>query len=114
MTVTIEIEPLPGTAIAEEKEVARFLREELIKPALRRDEEVELDFVRAQVVTQSFIHALLAEVICRFEEKALDLLVFAHCSDEAAQVIRTVIDYTFMALDEGTPETGRGHNGIGS
>lgn len=100
MTVTIEIEPLPGTSIAEEKEVARFLREELIKPALRRDEEVELDFARAQVVTQSFIHALLAEVICRFEEKALDLLVFAHCSDEAKQVVDTVINYTFMALDE--------------
>lgn len=109
MTVTIPIEPLPGTSIAEEKEVARFLREELIKPALRRDEEVELDFARAQIVTQSFIHALLAEVICRFEEKALELLTFAHCSDEARQVVETVIDYTFMALDEGASENGGGN-----
>jgi hypothetical protein len=109
MTVTIEIEPLPGTSIAEEKEVARFWREELILPALRRDEEVELDFERTQVVTQSFIHALLAEVICRFEERALELLEFRRCSSDVRQVIETVIDYTFMALDEGSSKIGGVH-----
>jgi hypothetical protein len=101
VTQQVTIEVLPGTGIAEEKEVARLHREEVIKPALRAGEVVEIDFANAQIVTQSFIHALLAEPICRFGEKALDLLVFKNCSDQVKQIIRTVIEYTFMAIEEG-------------
>jgi len=101
MTRYITIEVLPGTGIAEEKEFARLLREDVIKPSLRADEEVEIDFSQAQIVTQSFIHALLAEPICRFKENALDLLIFKHCSEQVQQIIRTVIEYTFMAIEEG-------------
>src|SRR5690349_10948558 len=104
MTQYIAVDVLPGTTIAEEKEVARYYREEMIKPALRRDEDVELDFSKAEIVTQSFIHALLAEPIYRFGDKALELLVFRHCSEQVEQVIRTVIEYTFMAIEEGSAE----------
>jgi hypothetical protein len=101
MTRYITIEALPGTGIAEEKELARLLREDVIKPSLRTGEEVQIDFSQAQIVTQSFIHALLAEPICRFKEKALDLLIFKHCTEQVQQIIRTVIEYTFMAIEEG-------------
>ena len=101
MTQYIAIEVLPGTGIAEEKELARFWREEVIKPALRVDEEVVIDFVKAEIVTQSFIHALIAEPICRFGQQALDLMIFKNCSDQVQQIIRTVLEYTFMAMEEG-------------
>jgi hypothetical protein len=95
------IEPLPGTGIAEEKEVARQIREEVIKPALREGEEVVIDFDKTDITTQSFIHALLADPICRFGEKALDLIVFKNYSEQIKQIITTVIEYTFMAIEEG-------------
>jgi hypothetical protein len=104
VTRYLSIDVLPGTGIAEEKELARLLREDVIKPALRAGEEVEIDFAKAEIVTQSFIHALLAESICRFGQNALDLLVFKNCSETVQQVIRTVIEYTFMALEEGGDE----------
>jgi hypothetical protein len=97
----ILIEPLPGTGIAEEKEVARQLREEIIKPALREGEEVVIDFGKTEITTQSFIHALLAEPICRFGDKAVDLLVFKNYTEQIKQIITTVIEYTFMAIEEG-------------
>lgn len=74
-------------------------------------EEVEIDFAKAEIVTQSFIHALLAESICRFGQNALDLLVFKNCSETVQQVIRTVIEYTFMALEEGGDELNQGLRG---
>jgi STAS-like domain of unknown function (DUF4325) len=101
VTEQIKIEVLPGTGIAEEKDVARLLREDTIKPALRAAEDIEIDFANAEIVTQSFIHALLAEPICRFGDKALDLIVFKNCSEQVRQIIRTVIEYTFMAIEEG-------------
>jgi hypothetical protein len=104
VTQHISIEALPGTAIAEEKELARYYREEVIKPAVRAGEEVEIDFAKAEIVTQSFIHALLAEPICRFGDTALELLVFKNCSRQVQQIIRTVIEYTFMAIEEGDPD----------
>jgi hypothetical protein len=108
VTEHITIDVLPGTGIAEEKEVARLHREEVIKPALRAGEVVEIDFANAQIVTQSFIHALLAEPICRFGDRALDLLVFKSCSEQVKQIIRTVIEYTFMAIEEGRASNGEG------
>jgi hypothetical protein len=101
MTQYILIEPLPGTGIAEEKEVARHLREDIIKPALREGQEVVIDFDKTEIVTQSFIHALLAEPICRFGQKALELLVFKNYTEQVKQIINTVIEYTFMAIEEG-------------
>jgi hypothetical protein len=76
------IEPLPGTGIAEEKEVARQIREEIIKPALREGEEVVIDFSKTEITTQSFVHALLADPICRFGDEAVDLLVFKNYSEQ--------------------------------
>lgn len=101
MSEYILIEPLPGTGIAEEKEVARHIREDIIKPALREGEEVVIDFDNTEIATQSFIHALLADPICRFGDKALDLIVFKNCSEQIKQIISTVIEYTFMAIEEG-------------
>ena len=101
MSEYVRIVSLPGTGVAEEKEVARQIREEVIKPALRAAEEVVIDFDGTQIATQSFIHALLADPICRFGETALDLVVFKNCSEQIKQVISTVIQYTFMAIEEG-------------
>jgi hypothetical protein len=95
------IGPSPGTGIAEEKEVARQIREEVIKPALRAGEEVVIDFDKTEITTQSFIHALLADPICRFGDTAVDLLVFKNYTEQIKQIITTVIEYTFMAIEEG-------------
>ena len=57
---------------AENKDIARKLRTEIIIPNLSRDNIVEIDFSGVDGVTQSFIHALIAEPIRKFKDKALE------------------------------------------
>jgi STAS-like domain of unknown function (DUF4325) len=76
------------------KDVARDLREQKIAPALQRGEEVALDFAGIDLATQSFIHALVSDLIRRDDLHALDRLVFEHCADDVQSIIEIVVDYS--------------------
>jgi hypothetical protein len=78
---------------AENKEVARRLRLDIIAPAIESGEVVELDFAGVTIATQSFIHALLGEVIRSQPEQALELLAFKNCSAAVKSTITLVADY---------------------
>ena len=68
---------------AENKEKAKSLRVRKISPALKRAEQVEIDFDRVSLATQSFLHALIAAPIRSNDYDALDLITFSNCSDNA-------------------------------
>lgn len=95
---------------AGDKDQARELRERYVVPALRDGREVELDFDRIEVATQSFIHALISAPLRRSGEDGLDYLVFVQCGEAVQAVIETVVDYTLSgSLESGdgtTHETG--------
>lgn len=89
----IRIFDLAG-AFAEDKDAARKIRVENILPSLQKSEAVVLNFGKVAVATQSFIHALVSEVLRSQGEKALELLEFKSCNPTVKSVILTVIEYS--------------------
>ena len=78
---------------AENKDVARDLREKIVLPSLSSKQEVVMDFTGVTGTTQSFIHALISEAIRKHGSTSLDLMVFKGCEPEVREVIETVIEY---------------------
>jgi len=85
--------------IAENKDWARDARIGRILPALRKGEEMRLDFSRVKVATQSFVHALIAEAIHLHGQTALELLAFHRCSPQVQEAIKTVVTYSMRARE---------------
>ena len=84
---------------AENKDVAKQLRETLIIPALRDGQQVIVDFGQVSGTTQSFIHALISGPIRKFRSIALDNLIFKNCNTEVQSVIRIVFAYMQESAD---------------
>ncbi len=80
-------------AFAENKDIARDIRIQEIVPALERNEEVILDFVKVDAATQSFIHALISDVFRKYGNEVLDRLVFKTCNEKVQKIIGIVVDY---------------------
>jgi uncharacterized protein DUF4325 len=91
MTV-ISMFPLVGN-FAENKDMASRIRIEKVIPAIEMQEEVTLDFQGIDSATQSFIHALISELIRKFGIEVLDLIEFKNCNDVVKQIICIVVDY---------------------
>lgn len=84
-------------AFAENKDVARTLRQELLLPALQRKEEVTIDFTDVEGATQSFVHALISEPF-RTHEDFLDKVSFKGCAPAVKAIIQIVVDYLQESL----------------
>lgn len=84
--------PSVGT-FAENKDVARDIRLEKIIPALEKGEEVILDFEKIEGATQSFIHALISDVMRKKGNEILDRISFKSCNPTIKKIIQIVIDY---------------------
>ena len=78
---------------AENKDIAKEIRVKQIFPALEKGEEVVLDFGMVDSATQSFVHALISEVIRRYGFDAVDKLLFKNCNETVKKIIEIVIDY---------------------
>lgn len=78
---------------AENKDIARDIRKRQIEPALDKSQSVILDFKDVDGVTQSFIHALISEVIRVHTSDVLDRLLFKNCNDDVKGVVSIVVDY---------------------
>jgi hypothetical protein len=83
---------------AENKDVARDIREEHIIPSIEKGKEVILDFGGVESTTQSFIHALISEPIRKYNGEAMKLMVFKNCNDNTKEIITIVADYMQSAL----------------
>lgn len=84
---------------AEDKDMAAVIRDEELRPALERGEAVRLDFEGVTGATQSFVHALISDLIRRSGAEVLDQLEFANCSGTVQSVIEIVAEYSQYDVD---------------
>lgn len=89
----IKVQDLCGH-FAENKDIARELREKHIKIWLESGESIILDFYGIDSSTQSFVHALLSEIFQIKGEAMLDLFEFKNCNKAIKSLITTVINYS--------------------
>jgi hypothetical protein len=90
--ITVEMLSFAGT-FAENKDMARKLRLGTIRRALNQDARVILDFTGIESTTQSFIHALISELIREFGINVLDSIVFKGCNDSVKSLVSIVTEY---------------------
>lgn len=95
MTYTINILSHLGS-FASNKDIARNLRQSEILPRIERGESVILDFTGVDGTTQSLIHALIAEPLQLYGQKALNLLQFKSANSLLKTLISLVIDYSLI------------------
>lgn len=89
---------------AENKDAARTLREKTLRPALAAEEKIVLDFAGVGFATQSFIHALLSDLIRSIGPDILDFITFRGCNENVAGLISIVVEYTQDSLEPTEPE----------
>ncbi len=80
-------------SFAENKDLAREIRIKKIIPALEKKQEVILDFDRVDSITQSFIHALISDLIRKYGTEVLDKISFKNCNETVRKIINIVVDY---------------------
>jgi uncharacterized protein DUF4325 len=112
----LEVKVKPGVGgFAEDKDEAKRLRVETILPALNAGSIVVLDFGDVKFSTQSFVHALVGEVLQRFKESALEKLEFRSCSPQLKSLVQLVVDYSLGGFStEGVLKGGPKQNGATS
>ena len=88
----IKLKKLVGT-FAENKDIAQEIRVKSIMPALEKGKEVILDFEGIDGATQSFIHALISDIIRRYGSEALDKISFKNCNETIRKIISIVAEY---------------------
>ena len=89
----LEIEELCGS-FAENKDQARELRENAIKPALKKGLKITIDFTGVDSSTQSFVHALISAVFREEGESILRSVRFKGCNKAVQSLITTVVNYS--------------------
>lgn len=81
-------------AFAENKDKARALRLQDIVPALEQRQDVVLDFDGVDAATQSFIHALISEILRQYGSGILERITFKSCVPAVRKMIEIVVEYT--------------------
>jgi len=80
-------------AFAGNKDIARNIRLNEILPYLNDENRIVLDFQNVESATQSFIHALISDVIRQKGIKVLDQLYFKNCNQTIQKIISIVTEY---------------------
>ena len=80
-------------SFAEDKDVARKIRVEIILPALDKKDKVILNFKDVESATQSFIHALISDIIHKKGAESLNNIYFRNCNEVIKKIIEIVTDY---------------------
>lgn len=78
---------------AENKDIAKDIREKKIEPEIKNGATVTIDFASITSATQSFIHALISNVIREYGVDVLDRLLFKNCNEKVKTIIMIVVDY---------------------
>jgi anti-anti-sigma regulatory factor len=96
---TIKMFELVGD-FGEDKDAAAKLREEEIKPEVKNGLSIIIDFSGVTLVTQSFIHALISDVLRTGGEQVLELVNFNNCSEVVRGIISTVVQYSLDTMPQ--------------
>ncbi len=99
---SIEIATSAGS-FAENKDIARDLRENFILPTLEKGGEIILDYAGVSTTTQSFTHALISETMRRFGVDVLDKITFKNCNSDVKKIINIVVEYMQGNMDSPIP-----------
>jgi hypothetical protein len=83
----------------EDKDAAAALRESTIKPFVDQKELVVIDFDKVTLVTQSFVHALISDVLRTQGEEARDYMEFKNCHGNVQGIIETVVQYSLDTIE---------------
>lgn len=75
------------------KDIAREIRLNKILPILTKKDNLTLDFNGVDSATQSFIHALISEVIRQNGIEVLDRIYFEGCNETVKKIIEIVTEY---------------------
>ncbi len=78
---------------AENKDIARDIRFKKLIPALAKNKNIVLDFKNVEGATQSFIHALISDLIRKYGSEVLEKIQFKSCNDTVKAIITMVTDY---------------------
>lgn len=78
---------------AENKDIAREIRLKRLIPALEKNQQIILDFENIDGATQSFIHALISDLIRKYGNEVLDKLEFKSCNNTVKAIVTIVVDY---------------------
>lgn len=78
---------------AENKDSAREIRLKKLIPSLDKNETIILDFEKVEGATQSFIHALISDLIRKYGNEVLDKIQFKSCNTTVQGIISIVINY---------------------
>jgi len=80
-------------SFAENKDLAREIRIKEVIPLLDKNEEVILNFEGVDSTTQSFIHALISDLMRKYGSEVLDKVMFKKCNETVQNIINIVVDY---------------------
>ncbi|MDP4007766.1 MAG: STAS-like domain-containing protein [Candidatus Peregrinibacteria bacterium] len=78
---------------AENKDIARDIRLKNLVPSLEKGQNIVLDFKKVEGATQSFIHALISDLIRNYGNEVLDRIQFKSCNNTIQGIIMIVVDY---------------------
>jgi hypothetical protein len=90
----------------EDKDAAAQLRDTKIKPRVGAKKSIILDFAGVTLVTQSFIHALISDVLRTNGEDALGFMEFRNCVEVVRGIISTVVQYSLETITDAPSVTG--------
>ena len=90
--IEIKLSKIVGK-FAENKDLARDIRKQQIIPELENNQEVILDFKGVHAATQSFIHALISDLLRNYGSDVLDKISFKNCNEIVQKIINIVVEY---------------------
>ncbi|MCK5178001.1 MAG: STAS-like domain-containing protein [Candidatus Omnitrophica bacterium] len=80
-------------SFAENKDIARDIRLKDLVPALENSENIILDFAGVDAANQSFIHALISDLLRKYGILILDRIEFKSCNAKVRKIIEIVTEY---------------------
>ncbi|MCK5015317.1 MAG: STAS-like domain-containing protein [Candidatus Omnitrophica bacterium] len=80
-------------SFAENKDIARDIRLKDLVPALENNENIILDFTGVDAANQSFIHALISDLLRKYGISILDHIEFRSCNAKTRKIIEIVTEY---------------------
>lgn len=81
------------SSFAENKDIAKDIRINEIIPALEKGQNVTLDFSDIDAATQSFVHALISDLLRKFGNEVLEKITFKSCNENVQKIIMIVTEY---------------------